>query len=55
MPNRNIRIVTWALLMGTFGKLCNIYPANNIYYYLGIVFVLLFSLELLIWISKNIR
>ncbi len=55
MPSQSVRIVIWAILMATFGKLCNLHPANNIYYYLGIVFVLLFSLELLIWIAKNIR
>jgi hypothetical protein len=55
MRNQSLRIFIWGLLMAIFGKLCNLHNDNNLYYYLGIVFVLLFSLELLIWISKHLR
>lgn len=52
---QSIRIALWGVLAATFGKLCNLHIDENIFYYLGIVFVLLFSLELLIWIGKKIR
>ena len=55
MRNQAVRIVIWGSFMAIFGKLCNLHNDNNLYYYLGIVFVLLFSLELLIWIGKNIK
>lgn len=54
MRNQSIRIALWAILAAFFGKMCNLHNDNNVYYYLGIVFVLLFSIELLIWIAKNI-
>lgn len=55
MFKRGARIWYWAALTAIFGKLCNLHPNVDMFYYVGVAFALLTGIELLLWIGYKLN